>query len=281
MTAPAILMAAPNGARRGKADHPALPGTIPEIVAEARACRAAGAALLHAHVRDATGAHVLDAGLYAELLAECARAVPDLLVQVTTEAAGRYGPEAQAALIETLRPPMLSIALREIWPEGSNPALAARSFALSAEAGLHVQHILYDAADLARFRAARAAGVIPAAVADCVLFVLGRYAEGQRADPAELAPFLAPPPQETWFLCAFGPAEGACIRAALSEGGHARVGFENNLHLADGTLAPSTAALVAEAAKGARALGREIASPAVTARLLGLSRPLDASGPRP
>ena len=59
------LMVAPNGATKTKADHPALPVTIPEIVACAEACARAGADGIHAHVRDAEGRHVLDAGLYA------------------------------------------------------------------------------------------------------------------------------------------------------------------------------------------------------------------------
>ena len=38
MTGLPSLMVAPNGARRSKSDHPALPVTLPEIVATARAC---------------------------------------------------------------------------------------------------------------------------------------------------------------------------------------------------------------------------------------------------
>ena len=59
------IMVAPNGARLGKADHPALPVTIAEIVACAAACWHAGAGGIHAHVRDAdlviTGEGFLDA----------------------------------------------------------------------------------------------------------------------------------------------------------------------------------------------------------------------------
>ena len=67
------IMVAPNGARRTTADHPALPVTIPQTVATARACFEAGAGGIHAHVRDAEQAHVLDAGLYSDLVAELAR----------------------------------------------------------------------------------------------------------------------------------------------------------------------------------------------------------------
>lgn len=267
---PAMIMAAPNGARRDRSDHPMLPVTIPQIVASARACRAAGAALLHAHVRDSEGRHVLDAGLYRELLAELSRAVPDMLVQITTDAAGRYAPEELARLVAELRPAMVSISLREMLPPGGDRALAARTYALAAEAGLHVQHILYDRPDLDRFRSEKRAGLIPAG-ADCLLFVLGRYSDGQKASPDELAPFLDPMPGETWFVCAFGPAEDACVRAALAAGGHARVGFENNLHFPDGSLAPDNAALVAATVLAARDNRRDIAGPATARSLLGLA----------
>lgn len=50
-----LIMAAPNGARKTKADHPNLPITVDEVVAEARACREARAAMLHAHVGTGMG----------------------------------------------------------------------------------------------------------------------------------------------------------------------------------------------------------------------------------
>ncbi|MEM1003879.1 MAG: 3-keto-5-aminohexanoate cleavage protein, partial [Pseudomonadota bacterium] len=70
-------MVAPNGARHGRADHPAIPVSIAETVAVAHACQGAGARGLHLHVRDADGRHSLDAGHYSEALSELARAVPD------------------------------------------------------------------------------------------------------------------------------------------------------------------------------------------------------------
>ncbi|MGB0967112.1 MAG: 3-keto-5-aminohexanoate cleavage protein, partial [Halocynthiibacter sp.] len=58
-----------------------------------------------------------------------------------------------------------------------------------------------------------------------------------------------------WTICAFGPNELACARAALQAGGNLRVGFENNLHLPDGTLARDNAELVSLAVNEGRALG--------------------------
>ncbi|MBS0565736.1 MAG: 3-keto-5-aminohexanoate cleavage protein [Proteobacteria bacterium] len=242
------LMVAPNGATRTKADHPALPVTIEEIVACARACHATGADGLHAHVRDRDGRHVLDAGLYAELLAELARQVPAMRVQITTEAVGRYSPDDQRRLVETLRPRMVSVALREIAAE-PDMALTRRFFGFCAEAGIAVQHILYNAADVTRLGALVADGTVPAQGLQ-VLHVLGRYAPGQVSSPEDLdAPLAAQAAASLcpdWAACAFGRSETDCLLAAVARGGKARIGFENNLFTRDGNRASGNAARVAE-----------------------------------
>lgn len=242
------LMVAPTGARRTRADHPALPVTLAQIVACARACHAAGADGLHAHVRDAEGRHVLDAGLYRALLAELASAAPGLAVQITTEAVGRYSPADQRRLVEAVRPAAVSVALREIVQD---MAEARRLHGFCQDAGIALQHILYDADDMDRLAALVAGGDVPAHGLQ-VLHVLGRYVEGQVAQPADLdAPLarqdasgLAP----DWAVCAFGAQETACLAAAARAGGKVRVGFENNLLNADGSRARDNAERVAEVA---------------------------------
>jgi len=242
------IMVAPNGARRGKADHPALPVTIAETVATARACHAAGAGALHAHVRDADGGHVLDAGLYAELIAEMAQAVPDMPVQITTEAAGIFTPADQRALLRRITPEGVSISLAEMLADDDRAA-ARRCYHDLAEAGVAVQHILYDTAQVQRLAAEIAAGTIPQDNLS-VLYVLGRYTQGQVSAPDDLAPFLATARDvdltADWGICAFGQHETACLQAAHRLGGKMRVGFENNLFMADGDPAPDNAARVAE-----------------------------------
>ena len=234
------LMVAPNGARRGKADHPALPVTLPEIVETARACFEAGADGLHLHLRDGEGRHLLDAGAYREALEELRRAVSEMAVQVTTEAAGAYAPPAQRAVALGSGADLVSVALREMAAE---EAEAPGFYAACAERGIAVQHILYEAADfdlLARLvpDGLRAAGVQ-------MIFVLGRYSDGQESDARDLGPFLerlaAREAPADWALCAFGRAETGCLRAAHAAGGKLRVGFENSLWHADGRVARDNA----------------------------------------
>lgn len=256
-TLPAIMLA-PNGARRTKADHPALPMTIAETVAAARAAHAEGAGALHAHLRDADGTHSLDAGRYRDLIAEMARAVPDMPVQVTTEAAGRYGPEDQRALVHALCPEGVSVALSEMWP-GTGPDPAARRFyQWATEAGMPVQHILYTPAEVTRLASLVARGDIPGPVQ--VLYVLGRYQPPIPARPDMLAGFLAAarafPDPPDWAACAFGPAETDCLVAAVAAGGKARIGFENNLVGPDGRPACDNAERVRDLVARLRALAR-------------------------
>ncbi len=265
-----VIAVAPTGARRRKADHPNLPITAAEVAREAARCRAAGAGMLHLHVRDAGGGHILDPDAYREAIAAVRREVgSDLLIQVTTESVGLFGPAEQMAAMRALRPDAFSTAVRELIPDDAALSAAAAFLEEQTAAGTLVQYILYDLNDLARFDALVARGAIPSRRIS-VLFVLGRYTAAQRSIPSDLLPYLSayahPFP---WMMCAFGPLEGACAATAAALGGHARVGFENNLYLADGTLAPDNAALVAQAAGVAPLMGRTPVGALAAHALLG------------
>jgi uncharacterized protein (DUF849 family) len=236
-----FIMVAPNGARRGQGDHPALPVTMQQTVATAAACHAAGADGLHLHVRDGAGGHSLDPGRYREALAALALQVPGMRIQITTEAAGVFDVPAQLDCLTRVRPGWASISVREIARDAD---LAPRVYAACADQGTEVQHILYDADDIARLTDWQARGVVPPGRL-AVLFVLGRYAAGQVSTPADLAPFRAAMPEASWMVCAFGPFEHDCLLAAAQQGGALRVGFENSLTDAAGHPHPDNAASVA------------------------------------
>jgi uncharacterized protein (DUF849 family) len=256
MTGAAIAVA-PNGARRGKTDHPALPLTPAELAADARRCVDAGAAMMHLHVRRADGSHSLEPQDYLPAIDAIRAAVGDALVlQLTTEAVGVYTPGQQMACVCDLRPEAVSIALRELFVE---PDTQARAFVHWLERERIVaQYILYDSADLQHYRRLRADRTIGDGT-HWVLFVLGRYRAGQTSSPHDLLPFIAEwgDAATPWAMCAFGRHELACAGAALAFGGHVRVGFENNLWRADGSVASGNAELVGAAAGVARALARE------------------------
>jgi 3-keto-5-aminohexanoate cleavage enzyme len=258
---PLIISVAPNGARRSKMDHPALPLSCAEIAAEAERCADAGAALLHLHVRDSDGGHSLAPAAYRSAIDAVQRRIGNrLLLQITTESCGIFPLEAQMAVVLDVKPPAASFALREFITGPSDEPRARDFFAAVREAGIVPQFILYESAEIDRLRELVAAGVIPFP-APSVLFVLGRHAAGPSAEPCSLVPFLARwGDRESWTVAAFGPSELRVAAAAIALGGNVRVGFENNMQRPDGSILTSTAEQVAAVAALARLLHRPLFS---------------------
>lgn len=258
---PLILSVAPNGAYKKAADHPALPITPGQLAETARQCLDAGASLMHMHVRKGDQSHSLEPEAYQAATRAVRQAVgKELVVQITTESAGMYAPDEQVAAVKAVRPEAVSVGLREIAVGPQAVARVDEFFHWLVREGVMTQVILYDTGDVERWQNLRRLGVIPAAPW-FVLFVLGRYSLGQTSAPTDLLPFLAAHDHEhPWAMCAFGKREHGCAVAAAALGGHARVGFENNLYLHDGSLAPDNAALVRQAAQAAASLGRPLAT---------------------
>lgn len=255
---PLAVAVAPNGASRMKSHHEALPITPKELAETAARCRDAGAAMIHLHVRKADGTHTLDPGTYAEATAAIRKSVGGkLVIQATSEAGGIYGPAEQMQAIREVRPEAVSVALREMIREEAGEPEAAEYFQWLADNGCVPQYILYSAEELEWYRALRGRGLIPDSP-HWLLFVLGRYTSGQQSHPADLLPFLGTMPDWPWSMCAFGETEHACAVTSTALGGHVRVGFENNLLLKDGSLAPDNAALVAQVAETAQNLNRPL-----------------------
>lgn len=244
-------MVAPNGARRTTADHPALPVTIPQIVETARRCFEAGADGIHTHVRDEKQNHVLDGGLYRELIAELARVLPGMQVQITTEAVGLYTPARQRHVVREVMPASVSVALKEMLSDG-DAAAARRFYWWMGEAGISVQHIMYRPEEIAELGRLVQAGIVPGEELK-LLFVLGRYAAGQESRPEDLNGFVGELEKAAfdadWAVCAFGRGETECLVEAGRRGGKLRVGFENNLWNSDGSIARDNAERVREVAR--------------------------------
>lgn len=254
MTRSTVLAAAMNGAYRSRADHPALPVTVPQVVEAAVACRAAGAGLLHLHVRDERGRHSLDAATYrAAILGIRAEVGDDLVIQVTTEAAGRFGPAEQMAVVRQVRPECASLAVRELVREPADEAPFLAFLGELAEQGSTPQFITYGVEDLRV--------LLRLVERPWVLLVLGT-----RDAPTEGAQALLPrlallPEGVMWMVCAFGRAETGVAAAAAALGGDVRIGFENNLQRPDGSVATDNAERVRAVRALIEASGGRVAAP--------------------
>jgi len=247
------IMVAPNGARLLQDEHPELPLVQNDIVNTALMCKNEGANAIHLHVRGDDFKHILDVKKYQETIAairvECK---DDFVIQATTEAVGRYQPDEMISLIKQLKPQATSVAIKELLPSLDNKKelINAKEFyKFSRDENIGVQHILYSSDDLRRFHRLLEQEVITGEK-HSILFVLGRYAKGQRCETTDLIPFL-----ETlktlklencvhWMLCAFGEMEIPALVAASVLGGHCRIGFENSRVLPNGQIAKNNASQV-------------------------------------
>jgi len=259
---PFIVMSAPNGARRDKADHSGIPLSPRELAENAQAILDSGASILHLHVRGESEQHTLDPQRYrAAISAVRDRVGNRLVIQITTEACGIYSAEQQMAVVKELKPEAVSIALRELIPDPDIVGDASRFFEWLQSNKVVPQYILYSPQEVEWFEGLRQRGIFDDDL-PFVLFVLGRYGTNEYGDPGDIDAYRRALGNERipWAVCCFGPREDEVAQYAATAGGHARVGFENNLLMPDGSEAPDNAVLVRLAAGHARSADRRVAT---------------------
>ena len=83
MAGSTLITVAPTGAEADKGAVPALPVTLAELVVTAKECEAAGAAVIHVHIRDDAARPTLEVGRLADTVAAL-REGTGLIVQLST-----------------------------------------------------------------------------------------------------------------------------------------------------------------------------------------------------
>ena len=242
------LMVAPNGSRRMKKDHKHIPMSINEICITARKCFLAGAGAIHFHVRNEKGFHVLDSGLYKEALAELSLIVPKMHLQITTEAIGIYSPEQMRNLIYNIDTPGISIGIKEMIPSGNPTDEDIKVYKYLVEKETKIQHICYFPEELEILSKLIKVAELPNQNTWC-MFTIGHYT-GRKSDPSLIPKFLDSKKKNQingdWAVCAFSVEEKECIKKAIGLNGNIRVGFENSIHMLDGSVALNNESKVKE-----------------------------------
>ena len=272
MPDPFIIMSAPNGARRQKADHPAIPITPSEMAACAEQIIDGGASILHLHVRDDQGGHSLDVDRYRASIRAIKDAVgTDIIIQATTEAVGIYNRDQQMDMVKSLKPEAVSLALRELCP-GDDEMVEFFEF-LSWLKSEHIfpQFILYNEDDFNRFERYRKAGLFQSDN-PFVLFVFGSYQDNSHGAKLaakklwDTARFAKIP----WAACGFADNERECVTRAATLSAHIRVGFENNIWDETGSLLENNAQMINFAAEQAHKFNRPVATVADVKNIFNL-----------
>ncbi|HEY2946916.1 MAG TPA: 3-keto-5-aminohexanoate cleavage protein, partial [Micromonosporaceae bacterium] len=109
MTTGTLITVAPTGAESAKADVPALPVTLDELVTTAKECEALGASVIHVHIRDAEAKPTLDLGRLRDTVAAL-RGSTDLIVQLSSGGAVT-DPESDRLTVLDAAPEMASCTM--------------------------------------------------------------------------------------------------------------------------------------------------------------------------
>ena len=271
-----LITVAPTGAEVDKAAWPQLPTSLDELVAEARACEAAGAAMIHVHVRDDDHAPTLDPVRLRDTV-QALRAGTGLIVQLSTGGSVHDPLEARLAVLDA-GPDSCSLTCGTVnfgddvflnpWPFMVELYERARSARVVPEFELFDLGQVASLARLLRERGLPFGGRVHAD------FVLGVPGGLPATVPGLVAGVQALPPEVTsWSATGIGRGHLPILAASLALGGHLRVGMEDNLFHSAGRPVTGNAELVARAAGLARELQRPPMTTAEARDLLALPQP--------
>jgi len=254
-----LITVAPTGAESAKADVPDLPTTIEELVETAVRCEAAGAAMIHLHIRDAEHQPTLDTGRLKEAV-DAVRGATSLIVQLST-GGSVHDPLEQRLKVLDAEPDSCSLTMGTVnfgdgvfmnsWP------FIQQLYPLTQEREIVPEFELFDLGHVAALhRLLDRFGPPYGGRVHCD-FVMG-VPGGMPGDAATLVAAVQSLPAATtsWSATGIGRTSVPVALAALSMGGHLRVGMEDTLTFAKGQPVRDNAQLVERAASLATLAGR-------------------------
>ncbi len=247
-----LITVAPTGAETAKDDFPALPTTLEELVDTATRCEAAGAAMIHLHIRDREHRPTLDGGLLSEAVAAM-RESTSLVVQLST-GGSVHDPLADRLKVLDAEPDSCSLTMGTTnfgddvfmnpWP------FVCELYQSSQERQVVPEFELFDLGHVAALHRLLDQHGLPfggRVHCDLVMGVPGGMPG--TADALVVAVQALPSAVTSWSATGIGRTSLPVAFAALAKGGHLRVGMEDTLTLARGVPVTHNAELVGRAAQ--------------------------------
>jgi uncharacterized protein (DUF849 family) len=251
MTPGTLITVAPTGAEHAKSDVPNLPVTLEELVAEAEACEAAGAAMIHVHIRGADTKPTLDLARLRDTVAAL-RERTNLVVQLSTGGAVTDPESDRLRVLEAL-PDSASCTMGTV-NFGDDVFMNRWEFIVELhqrmrERGIVPEYEIFDLGQLATLRRLLDEHGLPAGGHVHVDLVMG-VPGGMPGDAETLVAALrAIPAGATFSATGIGRTTLPVLLASLSAGGHVRVGMEDTVSFARGERVRDNAQLVSRAAE--------------------------------
>ncbi|OFZ84208.1 MAG: 3-keto-5-aminohexanoate cleavage protein [Bdellovibrionales bacterium RIFOXYD1_FULL_44_7] len=268
---PVIITCALTGAETSKSKQPNLPVTPTEQAKAAEEAVKAGASVIHLHVREDDGTPSQRPERFKEAIDAIRSRVPEAIIQISTGGAVGESIENRARPL-ALKPEMASLNLGTLnfgddvflnHPKDiAGLALKMQQYGVVPELETYEVGMVETAFRLAK------QGIIREPLH--FQFVLG-VPGGMSGEPQNLMHVVSLVPRNIhWAVAGIGRYELPLSVQALVMGGHVRVGFEDNIYYSKGVLAESNAQLVERIARIAKEIGRDVATPSVARKILGI-----------
>jgi len=278
-----IITAALAGAATMKQQNEAVPYTEEEFIEEAYKCYNAGCAIVHIHARDPeTGFPTANIDVLRGIVKGITEKCP-IVINLSTAIGIGATPEERINVVKELKPEMASLNTNSMnfalgdWKQHiilgetvfTNTFQMLTDFAKEMkEVGTRPELEVYDLGGLYNTLFVRPQGIFVEPMHyQFVWGVLG----GCALDLANFNRFMELIPDDaTWSSCGVGPAQFRGAFIAAVEGGHIRVGLEDNVTVSKGVPAKGSYEQVEKAVKIAQLADREPATPDETRQILGL-----------
>jgi 3-keto-5-aminohexanoate cleavage enzyme len=268
-----FITAAVTGSGPTRKNNPNLPYTPGEIADEIVRSFEAGASISHVHVRDPrTGAPSFELEYFREIR-DRVRSKCDILLNFTTSAANLTGEKVIERRLgtTTLGPELCTLDIASMNYQNrvfiNPPDWGPYGAKVARERGVKPELECFDAGHvLLANRLVEEGLVAPPYLYQICLGVAG----GMEASCKNFMFMKEIIPQKdvVWTTLGIGREEFPMAVMSILNGGHVRVGFEDNVYLSRGVLAKSNAELVEKAVRLARELGRDIARPEEVRKML-------------
>ncbi len=267
-----IITAALTGAEVTRKEQPNLPLTPDEIAEAAYEAYKAGAAMVHVHARDSEGNPTQDYEVYKEIKEKIEAKCP-VIFQPSTGGAVWHSPEERLQPVE-LKPEMATLSCGTC-NFGSDVFMNSEEYMEKFAKRMKELGVKPEIEVFERGMINNALKLVKKGLVDMPLhfdFVMGvpGAITGELRDLLYLVESI--PAGCTWTVAGIGRFELPLAVAAITLGGHVRVGFEDNVYYSKGVLAKSNAELVERIVRIAKELGREVATPDEAREILGLRR---------
>ncbi|MEM8985396.1 MAG: 3-keto-5-aminohexanoate cleavage protein [Pseudomonadota bacterium] len=288
---PTILTCAVTGEGAFNRDHPSFPVTPEQICAAVEEAAAAGASVVHCHVRDPeTGEGCHDPVLYAELTERIREKRVDVVLNLTCGGNATFAPDpfdsshpgpltdaagvdVRMRHLEECRPEIASLDVTTMNEDDVvylNTAPTLREMAKRFRAvNIKPELEVFGPGDLELVKDMIDSGIIDAP--PYIQFVLGvkwgmpwnietiMYMKSQLPEGAE------------WGMLGIGRRQMPTVALSAILGGNVRVGLEDNLYLEKGVFA-TNGQLVERACSIVTSIGRRVATPDEAREILNLTK---------